>query len=251
MPGARYSPEVRTIAALKKSDGQTAAGVQEDLHHLGGSRSSIYRWSHLLEVTGSASRSPDTYALMGRPRLLDRTEEQVVVDLIKADPLITNLTIQNQLLQRFDKYLTLPTINGYRHRLGFTYKKVDSRAIEANPIQETRYLLQLSQYSARQLICLDEVHFNEKSSNALYAWAQSGEHAVVEQPLNRGSSYSALAIVDWNDGLLGVPCLPGAYDAERSRKMLETFVVSSGFFAIFVSARADLAWSVSLGEQLP
>jgi len=224
MNGNRYDPGVRDITAIKKLAGASNARIQEHLVNKTGSRSSIYRWSKLYRQTGSATRDKSTYKTRGRPRQLSHVHTAFLHSVVARRPDINAETVADLFLLRFDAHLNKRSLYRYFERGGITFKRLDKRALEADPAKEAEYLFNLSHHHAEQFICLDETHINDKTVNGGSGWSPEGTRAIVHQKLQRGVGYSAMVVLTWQ-GLFGVPVIQGAYNVEETLNMLYTYVV--------------------------
>ncbi|GAA5909679.1 hypothetical protein JCM5296_006729 [Sporobolomyces johnsonii] len=220
----KHSTQVATLAGLRKLGGTSPARLKDELLGIG-SRSSYYRWAKQVLLTGSGHRSPTSYQLRGRPRRLTRLEAEWLVSLHSQHPSLPANTLAYNCLLTTGKYMSTRTVYLYLHRAGRTYKRVEKRAKEAKPEQEALFLLERGNYTPEQIIAVDESHFDPRCENSLYGWAKRGARAIARVLFRHEYSLSAVGVISWNDGLLGVPVVQGSYNAERLiEEVLEPYI---------------------------
>ncbi|GAA5846802.1 hypothetical protein JCM11251_002084, partial [Rhodosporidiobolus azoricus] len=185
--------------------------------------SSIYRWTKYFRRHGSTLK-PKTFSRPnGRPRLLTRRKLEAILDKVDRNPLVTLQSLALWFCATYHRPITPRTIHRYLQRERWTFKRVESRAMEFDPVKETLFLLKLEKYKPWQLVYADETHVNDRTGNALYGWAKRGKRAKVRRSLNRGVGYSAVGLLT-TQGLLSVPVIRGAYNMEETLWMLRNHV---------------------------
>ncbi|GAA6042744.1 hypothetical protein JCM8097_005560 [Rhodosporidiobolus ruineniae] len=218
MPGRKINIAIKQLAIHYHQRGYNKSQITRAL---GGqaSRRSIGRWIRLYRLTGQPSNA--------------------VAAILRLNPSSTSASASLQLALQHHVSIPPRLIQLYAKREGLVFKRPDNRALEADPESEAVYLARLGGYDIPQLLMLDEMHADLRTTNILRAWGPKGSRIHVYQPLNHGKGYSAICILHC-DGLVGVPVIEGPYDSAKIIDMLETFVFP--FSNPFPGPRSVIVW---------
>ncbi|BGP17408.1 hypothetical protein JCM10213_005907 [Rhodosporidiobolus nylandii] len=148
-------------------------------------RTSLARWARIYSQTGSAQRDPSTYRTMGRPRALNRSDVNFLLDLLRRRPRTTLTTLRRQLALHRHIHVSNRTVGAYLRRYGWTRKRVERRARQRDEMQQMRLLLELASVCPQQVVACDEVHFDGRDVLAKYGWSEEGEPAIEEEFFSR------------------------------------------------------------------
>ena len=118
--------------------------------------------------------------------------------------------------------------------LGLTYKCLKRIAAEQDDAYCADWLHNMtSNYTADQLVFLDESSKDDRAILRRYGWAIKGQHAIENVSLNRGIRYSILPALTV-DGYMAVRVVKGSIDgAEFFDFILNDVVSLHGYVLIF------------------
>ena len=123
--------------------------------------------------------------------------------------------IQEKLYTNHDIKLALCTINLSLHRLGYSWKVMDKRALERD--EERRSIFQArihSVYTPDQLAIVDEMGANCFTDSRKRGWARKGSRTKEKTKQNRGKNYSLIAAMN-TDGMIAKRAIRGAFDYDE------------------------------------
>ena len=112
------------------------------------------------------------------------------------------------------------TLGNTLRRFNITRKVLDQRAMEINQEKIDNYIAQVSTLDGRELVWLDECHFNNKSSNRRYGYSPRGTRAIDPQPFQRGKKYSFIGAISANGPVVSA-IFPGSVNGDRLYMFLE------------------------------
>jgi hypothetical protein len=69
-------------------------------------------------------------------------------------------------------------------------------AIERDEVKRTKYLCEVGQYRADQLVFVDESSFDKRTTHRNYGWSLRGERATKRCHFIRGRRYSKRHLVE-------------------------------------------------------
>src|SRR5882757_6362815 len=176
---------------------------------LGVSSKSIERWEHNYEIHGCV-HSPAP--LRGRPRLLTSRMTEELRDLITKNPSLLLDEIGEWLAIYHDQPISTAALHDNLKDLGLTYKRLKRIAAERDDGYRAEWLHNITaNYTANQLVFLDESSKDDRTILRRYGRATSGQSPVDLVQLNRGIRYSVLLALAV-DGYMAVRAVEGSID---------------------------------------
>ncbi|GAA5994702.1 hypothetical protein JCM11641_007063 [Rhodosporidiobolus odoratus] len=217
----KFSAQVRPIAAESVVlDGETPDFVAKKLRNVVSSRT-VFRYAAQLRLTGTPL-PPHSGKTQGRPRQLSSSMVNSMLELLTHHPTSLDL-LQDHLLLDYGIHVPYRTIARYLKRARWSFRRLESRAMETDPLKVAAFLLQRPLYTPEMYWCMDETHIDDKVANLRYGYGRKGKRIVVLQPLKKGDSYSAVALLT-TSRLMDVPVIQGGYTAVEILEMLELYV---------------------------
>jgi len=173
---------------------------------LGVSSRSIERWEKNYEIHGCVN--PPT-PLRGRPRLLTHRITEELHDLITENPSLLLDEIGEWLAIYHDQPISTAALHDNLKDLGLTYKRLKRIAAERDDGYRAEWLHNITaNYTANQLVFLDESSKDDRTILRRYGRATSGQSPVDLVRLNRGIRYSVLPALAV-DGYMAVRAVEG------------------------------------------
>lgn len=191
---------------------------------LGVSEESIDRWEHYYETEGCVNHSSN---LRGRPRLLTSQMTEELHELIRENPSLLLDEIAEWLAMYHDQPISITALHDNLHDLGLTYKRLKRVAAERNDGLRADWLhSMITNYTADQLVFLDESSKDNRAILRRYGRALSGHHPIDNASLNRGTRYSILPALTI-DGYVVVRVVEGSIDGAEFFDFVLNDVVSA------------------------
>jgi transposase len=236
MPFRKLPHNIRDLAADYYNDDRLS--LRGVVKRLNGkiSKTEVSRVAALKRLTGSASADPTLYGPRGRPRKIKPSHNSVLTRTLTLLPTTSGSSLSIELLLQKGIFVSSRTVTRHLKRIDYTFKKVESRACEADAAEEALFLLEADDQGSEEFLFLDEVRINERTSNFLFGWGRKGKRVIVRQPLNRGRSWSAIPVLT-TSGRLSTAVIEGNYNEEAILEMLEKHVVRSFPFFLLPSFR--------------
>ena len=125
-------------------------------------------------------KDPDAPEQRGGPRVLNFDATSALLALAKEHPQLDATSLASQMLMQHNVVISNSTVYATLERSCWTRKCIESRAKEADPEQETAYILDMQHYSLDQFIFLDKVHFDERNLNVMWGWGPKGKHVIMD-----------------------------------------------------------------------
>ncbi|GAA6026393.1 hypothetical protein JCM10207_008590, partial [Rhodosporidiobolus poonsookiae] len=151
----KYDTEVCKIAVEKSNAGQSPHKIREDLMGRTSPRS-IRRWKHQHRLFRTLDLIKTRRAPPGPRHRLSRSDLDWILSVVDRNPTIRPITLQNALISRRKKAVSLRTVQRALWQAGLTVKRVTNQARQRRPEDEIAYKLLLSRLDGRQLIFIDE-----------------------------------------------------------------------------------------------
>nr|GAT47063.1 transposase [Mycena chlorophos] len=170
-------------------------------------------------ATGDAAPPPAVNR--GRPSILVERDIKMLLARARHNPALV-LAEYRVILH---KYRHLPasisTIHRALQKAGFTLKTVERVASERDPLAEGRYLSRIAEYSPLQLVCVDEMHKDDRTYARRRARAPRGQRARVAQPFVRKIRYTTIGALALDEGIIAGRVIEGSSDKATFLKFLE------------------------------
>ena len=198
---------------------------------LGVHAKSIKRWEHNYEIHGSVN--PPT-PQRGQRRLLSSAIAEELQEMLIESPLLLLDKIGEWLAIYHDQPISTTALYDNLKDLRLTYKRLKRIAAEQDDAYRANWLHNMtSNYTADQLVFLDESSKNDHAILRRYGWAIKGQHAIENVSLNRGIRYSILPALTV-DGYIAVRVVEGSINgAEFFDFILNDVVSLHGYVLIF------------------
>jgi transposase len=128
----------------------------------------------------------------GPRRVITWKMEQAIKLLLDERPWFYQDEIADFLLEAFDITVHQSTISRTLQRIEVTRKKLKVEAAQRNQELRTQWQYELRDFTADQLVCVDESGSDERTGDRAYGWATKGSRAVVRRWLARRNRISVL-----------------------------------------------------------
>ena len=132
---------------------------------------SVQRFLALFQATGSVTPQPHTG---GPPKVLDDSEQFIVMQALIHNPTMYLYEIQEHLHQLTGKRVCLSTICRTIKEKGFTRKKVQSIALQQSEQQRISFMVKISMYSPDMFIWIDETGSDKRNCIREYGYSLRG-----------------------------------------------------------------------------
>lgn len=176
---------------------------------LGVSSRSIERWEAHYDEHGHINPSTP---IMGRPRLLDQVMTDEIHELLAETPSLLLDEIGEWLAIYHDQPISTTALHENLRDLGLTYKRLRRVAAERDDGFRADWLHNMTtNYTAEQLVFLDESSKDDRTILPRYGWSLSGQTPFDSVRLNRGIRYSVLPALTI-DGYMAVRVVEGSID---------------------------------------
>lgn len=190
---------------------------------MGVSEKSIDCWEELYRTEGCVTRPSFT---RGRPRLLTTQMADELHELISESPSLILEEIAEWLALYHDRPISITALHDNLQDLGFSYKKLKRVAAERNDELRSDWLHNITaNYTAEQLVFLDESSKDDRVVLRRYGRAPSGRDPVNRTSLSKGVRYSVLPALSLQ-GYLAVRVVEGSIDSAEFFDFVLNDVVS-------------------------
>jgi transposase len=210
-----------------------------DIEHvaaaLGVSGKSIHRWEGNYDIHGCVNpHSP----LRGRPRLLTDRMTNELHELITENPSLLIDEIGEWLALYHDQLISTTALHDNLKDLGLTYKRLKRVAAERDDGYRSDWLHNImTNYTANQLVFLDESSKDDRTILRRYGQAPSGQAPVDNVSLNRGIRYSILPALTIN-GYMAVRVVEGSIEGAEFYDFVLNDVMSTYIFLPYLCSQA-------------
>jgi transposase len=179
--------------------------------------SQIYRKKGKLKAFGTVNPAP--LSVRGRPRLLTREHEEAIEDFMDEYPQAYLDEVIAFLWDEFDIEVSHNTVDRVLHRIQLTYKKAEHVSSAQEVELRIRWRVKLCDYTAEQMVFLDETACSGRTQNRRWGWSPRGFPCRVRRMNSTSKRWSILPALS-KDGYIAVDMFQGSYNAER----FESFV---------------------------
>jgi hypothetical protein len=164
--------------------------------------------------------------LRGRPRILNSEAISDLHELIRGTPTLFLDEIGEWLALYHDQPISTTALHDNLRELGLTYKILRKAAAERDDQARAEWLIHItSNYTARQMVVLDESSKDGRTIFRKYGRALSGQDPFLELSFDRGIRYSILPALTL-DGYIAVRVVEGSIDGAEFYDFVVNDVVS-------------------------
>ena len=204
----RYSDQVRDMIQLQLCAGVRPSQVASNLNV---SRPFISKLRARFDLpTEALSLLPRR----GQPRKVGSEAEEGLRDFLEEYPTARRDEACDFLRDEYGVDCSKWTVGRVIKRLNLTYKRVGIINIRRDEALRASFMARMAEYTAEQVICLDESAANERTSDRKYGWSLRGMPCRVRTPGRRSTRWSILPAIT-TDGILDYEVFHGSYTAER------------------------------------
>jgi transposase len=190
---------------------------------LGAHSKSIQRWEDNYRNHGCVNPPAP---LRGRPRLLSSDITAELHELLTESPSLLLDEIGEWLAIYHDQPISTTALHDNLKDLGLTYKCLKRIATQRDDAYRADWLHNMtSNYTADQLVFLDESSKDDHAILCRYSRAISGQTARENVSLNKGVRYSVLPVLTI-DGYIAVRAVEGSIDGAEFFNFVLNDVVS-------------------------
>ena len=217
----KISPDMKQRALQLIDEGWE---MQDVADILGVASKSIRRWANNYDTHG---RVDPPSVLRGRPRLLNSEAISDLQELIRETPTLFLDEIGEWLALYHDQPISTTALHDNLRELGLTHKILRKAAAERDDLARAEWLTYfISNYTARQMVVLDESSKDGRTLIRKYGRAISGQDPFLELPFSdRGIRYSILPALTL-DGYIAVRVVEGSIDGAEFYDFVVNDVVS-------------------------
>ena len=162
--------------------------------------------------------------VQGRPRKIHMEAEEGVVDFLEEYPTARQDEVCDFLLDEYDISTSPSLVCRLLKRLRISSKLIERTHAEQDPALRVSYLANLTQYTADQLVYVDESASNERTKDRKYGWSPKGMPCRVRLPGKRSKRWSILPAIGIG-GYLDWDVYHGSYNAERFNLFIERLLL--------------------------
>jgi transposase len=173
MVNRKISPDVK-FAAIRLHE-QGILRLHEILDCVGFSRRTFFRIQKLYRHTGDVVKPRSEFT--GRPRKLNLEDVQYLVELVRPDLFLDELT--GLMLRNRFVATHYTTIHQELYRAGVSLKKLRKIAKERNEDLRADYMRRMAQYTPDELCFIDETSVDERTSFRRHGRAKKSQRASM------------------------------------------------------------------------
>lgn len=162
--------------------------------------------------------------VQGRPRLLLAYQELKLLDFLEDQPTAYLDELQDFLFDEFDLQVSTATVSRTLLRARWSRKAVRARAAERSHELRTLWIGRQANWSADQLLFLDESACNERTGDRKFGWSPIGIDCAVSRSAKRSERWSILPALSV-DGYLSYLIYQGSITAEIFELFVEQQVL--------------------------
>jgi transposase len=183
----KISPDMKQ-RALQLIDEGWEIDVVADV--LGVASKSIGRWTNNYDIHG---RVDPPSVLRGRRRILNAEAISGLLQLIRESPILFLAEIREWLALYHDQPISTTALHDNLREVGITQKILRKAATERDDFARAEWITHMTaNYTARQMVILDESSKDGRTIIRKYGRAPRGEDPVLAVSLDRGIRYSIL-----------------------------------------------------------
>ena len=180
---------------------------------LGVSRRTVENYRRNIELFGV--HNPPPASIPHRPRKIHLAAREALADLLIANPTMMLDEIQDWLVEEWDIEVSKATVSRCLKKDKLTRKRTERVNPERDHNLRASWLAKLaSEYTANQLIIVDESAVNERTRDRRWGWSPRGVVCRVAQDSPRSSRWSILPTIGIN-GYLEYEIFHGSFTSER------------------------------------
>ena len=222
-----YDDQFRQLIANSISAG---ASTPEIIEALEVSQGTVNNYRRNLRTFGVHNPSPAS--IPHRPRKIHLAAQEAMTDLLRTNPTMYLDEVQDWLLNEWDIEASVPTIHRCVKRLDLTRKKNERINPDSDPALRALWLSKIaSQYSAKQLVVVDESAASERTRDRRWGWSPRGVVCRVLQDSPRSNRWSILPAIGIN-GYLEYEIFHGSFTSERFENFIHKLLLKMNRFPL-------------------
>jgi transposase len=156
----------------------------------------------------------------GQPRIINAAMEDALRDMIEDWPTAILDEFVDMLRDEFDISPSNSAVRNALKRLNITRKRTTNIHPRQDPELRDAFIAQQFEYSAEQVVAVDESAANERTADRKFGWSLRGTPCRVRQSGRGASRWSILPAIGVN-GYLHVEVYKGSFNALRFRRFLQ------------------------------
>ena len=175
-----------------------ATQIRSGLHHqairevCGVSSFTVRKIASNLKYFGHHTAPASLRRHSGRPRALNTAAQQVLKSFVEAKPWAYQEEMQDFLLDELDVSVHQSIISRALKKMKISLKNLRREATERNQDLRDFYVVKLSEFTADQMIFVDESAANEHTAWRKRGWSELGIKPSVSRPVKRSKRWSIL-----------------------------------------------------------
>lgn len=174
---------------------------------------SVYRIRDNAWLFGDHTAQSAIQGRPGRPSALNDVAKGALRLFLESKPWAYQTEMQEYLLDECELAVDQSTISRTLKRMGISQKSLRREAAERDYDLRCDYMLSVSEFTANQLVYIDESAANEHTAFRKRGWSPLGIKASVRQPLKRSERHSILPAY-CIDGILAHSIHQGGIDGD-------------------------------------
>lgn len=205
----KYSESVRQSVETCLRAGVNVTQIATEIHV-------SHQWVSSLRKNLDAfdSVSPPPLSVQGRPRKITHDAEEGIIDFLEQNPTAYQDEIAEFLLTEYGIEAHQSTISRVLKRLNHTHKRAERANTERDDNARADWRSRLCEYTANQLVFVDESAASERTKDRRWGWSLKGLPCRVRISGQRSSRWSILPAMGLN-GYLAYEIVHGSFDSER------------------------------------
>jgi transposase len=205
----RYDSSLRQLVTMRLRDGVSPLVLarQLQLHMV-----TVYRYQRSLQIWNQIH--PPLVVKQGRPRVIHQAAEDELMAIIDIDSVMYLNEMTDHLWEEFEIYCSISTISRVLKRLRVTRKITERPNSARDNVLRAHWQAKMTEYSAAQLVVVDESAANERTGDRRWGWSERGNTCRVTGSGIRSTRWSILPAIGIN-GYLDYEIYHGSFNAER------------------------------------
>ena len=223
----RYDSQFRQLIANSITAGAPTREIAEglDIH-----RATVDRYRQNIQAFGV--HNPPPASIGHRPSKIHLAAREAMIDLLTSNPTMYLDEIQDWLYNEWDIEASVTTVHRCVKKLKLTRKKNERVNPDSDPALRALWLSKIaSQYSANQLVVVDESAASERTRDRRWGWSPRGVVCRVLQDSPRSNRWSILPAIGIN-GYLEYEIFHGSFTSERFENFIHKLLPKMNRFPL-------------------
>jgi len=185
-----FSDDLRWLVIYHRSSGKKFQEILQNIVPV--SVATQRRWWHYYMHLRDVRRVRNNRA---RPPKMSAVEDRYVVQLLQEDrtQFVRELAVRME--DRFGHPFSSSAIHRSLQRSNITHKKLDQRALQAQLLDQLRFLNQIYNVDPSRIIAFDESGSDRRNLHRNFGWSVKGLRAQHRSFWSRGRRYGVLAAI--------------------------------------------------------